>query len=123
MARIEMRRHFRKSMHADAWIADMHEEVWRRVQFLDISRSGVALISAEAQIVDSTRMIRFNLPNSRKRIEATGKIVHNTEHAFLPGYRVGIQFVGIDAEDVGLIDQFIAKSDDQVSSENSLNVP
>jgi hypothetical protein len=34
--------------------------------------------------------------------------VHCAAHSYLPGFRVGAEFVRIDAEDVDLIDQFIA---------------
>jgi|GEM_PF-5072663 len=105
---IEKRRHFRKSLHAEASIADVLGNTWSSIHFLDISRTGAAFIAPDEVAAASSRMIRFRLPTNDKQITAICKIVHCAAHAYLPGFRVGAEFVRIDVEDGDLIDQFIA---------------
>jgi len=104
---IEKRGHFRKALHADAWISDPIGYAWSQVTFLDISRSGVALISLEKLADGSSHLLRFNLPGEPRQITVTGTIAHCQEHAYLPGYRAGIQFTKIEPEDVDSIEHFI----------------
>jgi hypothetical protein len=109
---IEKRRHFRKSLHAEASIADVLGNTWSHIHFLDISRTGAAFIAPEELVSGSSRTIRFQLPSSDKRINAICKIVHCAAHSYLPGFRVGAEFVRIDTEDMELIDKFIAADGD-----------
>lgn len=111
----DKRMHFRKSLHAEALIADVLGNTWSHINFLDISRSGAAFISPDELTTGSSRMVRFYLPNNPTRISAICKIIHCAAHTYLPGYRVGAEFVRIDSEDVKLIDDFIAKADDVVT--------
>jgi hypothetical protein len=108
MTTSDKRRHFRKSLHAEASIADVLGNTWSGIHFLDISRTGAAFIAPDELVGGSSRMIRFRLPTSDKQITVICKIVHCAAHSYLPGFRVGAEFVRIDAEDVDLIDQFIA---------------
>lgn len=111
----EKRLHFRKSLRAEASIADVLGNTWSQIDFLDISRSGVAFISPEELAAGSSRMVRFHLPNNPKRIVVVCKIVHCAAHSYLPGYRVGVEFVRIDSEDVQLIDRFVSNASDVVA--------
>jgi c-di-GMP-binding flagellar brake protein YcgR len=106
----EKRLHFRKSLQAEASIADVLGNTWTAINFLDISRTGVAFISQVALAPGSSRMVRFYLPNNPKRIDAICKIVHCTEHAYLSGYRVGAEFARIHSDDVDLVDGFVAQT-------------
>jgi len=108
MPGIEKRAHFRRSLQADAAIADVTGDGWNQVQLLDISRSGVALISKEALEAGLSRALRFSLPDSAKRINVVGKVAHCTPHTYLGGYRVGIQFSRIHEDDITLIEQFVS---------------
>ncbi|HXA47299.1 MAG TPA: PilZ domain-containing protein [Burkholderiaceae bacterium] len=107
MAMNDKRMHFRKSLRADAAIADVLGNTWSYVNFLDLSRDGVAFISAEHHLVGSSRILRFHFPNNAKSITVICKIIYSSAHSFLPGYRVGAKFVRIDIEDMELIDLFI----------------
>lgn len=111
----DKRMHFRKSLHAEASIADVLGNTWSQINFLDISRNGAAFISPDELATGSSRMVRFHLPNNPTRISAICKIIHCAAHTYLPGYRVGAEFVRIDSEDVKLIDDFIAKANDVVT--------
>jgi len=112
MAVNDKRLHFRKSLHAEASIADVLGNTWSPINFLDISRNGVAFISQDELPQGASRTVRFHLPNNPKRIGAVCKIVHCAAHSYLPGYRIGAEFVRIDSEDVKLIDLFIAHPSD-----------
>jgi hypothetical protein len=59
MAVNDKRMHFRKSLHAEASIADVLGNTWSQVNFLDIARNGVAFISPEEQTAGSSRLLRF----------------------------------------------------------------
>ena len=107
----EKRRHFRKSLRAEASLADVLGNTWSPITLLDISRIGAAFIAPGELSTGSSRMIRFSLPDNPHSISAVCKIVHCAEHAYLPGYRIGAEFVRIDAQDVELIDRFVAASD------------
>ncbi len=115
MAVNDKRMHFRKSLHAEASIADVLGNTWSQVNFLDIARNGVAFISPEEQTAGSSRLLRFHLPTNSKHITVVCKIVHCAAHAYLPGYRVGAEFVRIDSEDVALIDHFIDSASNAVT--------
>jgi hypothetical protein len=115
MAVTEKRLHFRKSLRAEASIADVLGNTWSPITFLDISRNGVAFICPDELLTGSSRMVRFHLPSNPKRITAICKIAHCATHSYLPGFRVGAEFVRIDATDVELIDHFIAGASDAVT--------
>ena len=103
----EKRKHFRKSATAEAAIADITGNTWIAVDFLDISRNGVAFISPDEQTTGSSRMLRFLLPGSEKRIAVICRIVYASPHIFLAGYRIGAEFVRIDEVDWQTIEAFI----------------
>lgn len=115
MAVTEKRMHFRKSLRADASIADVLGNTWSPITFLDISRNGVAFICPDELPTGSSRMMRFHLPNNRKRINTICKVVHSAAHSYLPGFRIGAEFVRIDTADVELIEHFIANASDAVA--------
>jgi hypothetical protein len=103
----DKRTHFRKSLRADAAVADVLGNTWSYVNFLDLSRDGVAFISAEHHLVGSSRIVRFHFPGNAKSITVICKIIYCTAHSFLPGFRVGARFVRIDIEDMEIINLFI----------------
>ena len=107
MAINDKRLHFRKSLRVDAAMADVLGNTWSHVNFLDLSRDGVAFISAEHHPIGSSRIVRFHFPNNAKSITVICKIIYCATHSFLPGYRIGAKFVRIDIDDMELIDVFI----------------
>ncbi|MGZ3159535.1 MAG: PilZ domain-containing protein [Burkholderiaceae bacterium] len=107
---IDKRAHFRKSLEADAWLADVLGNTWTPVRLMDISIGGAAMILEEELHAGATRMLRFSLPGSTERLIFTARIAHCTKHTFLAGYRVGVEFIRRDAHAVAAIEQFIKDS-------------
>ncbi|MBV8634366.1 MAG: PilZ domain-containing protein, partial [Burkholderiaceae bacterium] len=58
----DKRAHRRKTLHAEAAIADVLGNTWSKVELLDISQSGAAFLSAEEFATGSSRMLRFHVP-------------------------------------------------------------
>ena len=107
MTTSDKRRHFRKALHTEASIADVLGNTWSPINFLDISRTGAAFLADTELATGSSRTIRFALPEDPRRITAVCKIIHCAAHSYLPGFRIGAEFVRIDSVDIEMIDQFI----------------
>lgn len=108
----DKRRHFRKSLQAQAAVADILGNTWTKIDMLDISGNGAAFISAEEYLPGAARMLRFQLPENAKRISAACKIVHCVAHPYLRGYRVGVEFVRIDEQDLVAVNAFVSATTD-----------
>lgn len=111
----DKRRHFRKALRTEASIADVLGNTWSEITCLNISRNGVAFIASTELPAGSSRTIKFQLPNEPRHITAVCKVIHCAAHSYLPGFRIGAEFVRIDHEDVELIDNFVGSQSDDTS--------
>lgn len=104
----DKRTHSRKALHSEAAVADVLGNTWTKVQLLDISQSGVALLSTEEYSVGASRMLRFHLPGYEGQLSVLCRIVHCAQHSYLEGFRVGTAFVRIGEIEAGAIAAFMA---------------
>lgn len=107
---VDKRTHFRKSIEAEASLADILGNTWTSVRMLDISVGGAAFIAEEELHAGATRMLRFSLPGSTERLVFTARIANCNKHTFLAGYRVGVEFIRRDAHALACIEKFIQDS-------------
>ncbi len=106
----ELRMHFRKSLQVDASIADVLSNTWTPVRLLDISVGGAAIICRDELGAGSSRMLRFYLPGNPKQMHFLARVAHCNKHDFLGGYRIGLSFLRLNADDRVLLTQFIETS-------------
>lgn len=104
----DKRAHRRKTLHAEASIADVLGNTWSRIELLDISESGLAFLAGEDFTPGSSRMLRFHLPDHAERLSALCRVVHCTRHSYLGGFRVGTVFVRMEEGNVQAIAHFVA---------------
>lgn len=91
-------------------MADLLGNAWTPVRMLDISIGGAALIAAEPISHSATRMLRFSLPGNPELLVFTARVAHCTEHTFLAGYRIGVEFIRRDSHAMEAIEKFIKAS-------------
>lgn len=89
-------------------MADVLGNTWNTVEMLDISSGGAALIASEDLHVGASRILRFQLPGHDKKIHLVARVVNCNPHPYLAGYRIGLEFVRIDADDAQLVRDYIA---------------
>ena len=104
---VDKRTHFRKSLEAEASLADVLGNTWTTIRMLDISVGGAALLVGEELHPGATRMLRFSLPGSSERLVFTARVAHCNKHTFLNGYRVGVEFIRRDGHALAIIEKFI----------------
>jgi hypothetical protein len=109
---VEKRAHVRKPLVTDAALADVLGNTWTPVRLLDISIGGAAFMIEEPLSAGATRMLRFCLPGSEEHLVFTARIANCIKHTYLPGYRVGVEFVRRDGQAVAEINRFIKDSTD-----------
>ncbi len=107
MSMEDKRTHRRKTLHAEALIADVLGNTWSKVELLDISESGAAFLSSEEFTAGASRMLRFHLPGHDERLSALCRIVHCTPHSYLGGFRVGTAFVRMDEQGAKAVAGFV----------------
>jgi hypothetical protein len=107
----DKRRHTRKALRTEGLVADVLGNTWSKVDMLDISGSGAAFISAEEYATGSARMLRFHLPGHSEHISAACKIVHSAAHSYLPGYRIGVEFVRMHENELAAVRRFTETGD------------
>lgn len=103
----DKRTHRRKSLHAEAAIADVLGNTWSQIELLDIARTGLAFLSSEEIGAGASRMLRFHLPGHEGQLAVLCRIVHCTPHDYLGGYRVGTAFVRMDEAEAEAVAGFI----------------
>jgi hypothetical protein len=109
----DRRRHFRKGLQAEGWIAEADGENWTPIKMMDVSKGGFAFLSPEKLDANSSRRFRVHLPGSSRLMHFSGRITYCLEHPYLQGqYRVGTEFTEIDVTDVAAIEWFVDHKED-----------
>lgn len=91
---------------------DLREEVGRRVTFhereVSISACGIGLHSAEAFVPGETVVVELVLPPEDTHLRVPSRVVHCGEDGH-GGYRLQIDFAGIELDDQEILIQFIVR--------------
>lgn len=89
------REHVRRLLQVDAYITDIHGKNTETVQIIDISRMGVAFVSAHPTPPDEQYLLNFAFPGSAIRNEITLTIVHSNAVGTHGRFRNGARFIAI----------------------------
>jgi hypothetical protein len=103
----EKRVNVRRALHGRVWVADEAGHDQTEGRMLDISTGGVAVLAAAALDVDRRYRFRFEVPGGGAPIECEGRVAYCVAHPFLNGYRTGMHFVQIAADDLAKISAFV----------------
>ncbi|HEY8100039.1 MAG TPA: PilZ domain-containing protein [Burkholderiaceae bacterium] len=101
------RKHARKILQAQGWIAGAQADAWTEIKMIDISKGGFAFISKEMMQPDSMQSFRFHLPDSSRLMKFIGRITYCIERPYGNGFRIGIEFKTIDVADLATIEWLI----------------
>jgi hypothetical protein len=106
MITMEQRAYVRRLLDAEGTMANALGNAWSQIRILDISRMGIAFATDELLIVNTSRAMSLRLPDSSEPIKFIAKIVNRSPRTDI-GFRVGANFVKIDANDIALIEQYV----------------
>jgi hypothetical protein len=101
------RKHTRKNLQAQGWIAGVQTDTWSEIKMLDISKGGFAFVSREVMPLGSMQSFRFHLPDSSRLLAFTGRITYCIERPYGDGFRIGIEFKTIDVADLATIEWLV----------------
>lgn len=101
------RKHKRKTLQAQGWIAGDQADIWTEIKMVDISKGGFAFVSRQVMPLDSIQNFRFHLPDSSRLMNFTGRITHCIERPYEDGFRIGIEFKTIDVADLATIEWLV----------------
>ena len=89
------REHVRRLLQVDAYITDIQGKRTAPTQIVDISRMGVAFVSAHAMPTDEQLLLNFCFPGSAIRNEITLTVLHSNAVGTHGRYRNGARFIAI----------------------------
>lgn len=89
------REHVRRLLQVDAYITDIQGRHTWPVQIIDISRMGVAFVSAQPMPIDEPFVLIFSFPGSGDRNEITLTVLHSAAIGSQGRFRNGARFLAI----------------------------
>ena len=101
------REHVRRLLQVDAYITDIQGKHTTAAQIIDISRMGVAFVSAHAMPINEQFLLHFSFPGSAIRNEITLTVLHSTPVGTQGRFRNGARFLAISDECAARIFEYV----------------
>ncbi len=106
----EKRAHRRMLMHGVALVGSESLDDWQPMILLDMSVKGVSFTHATPLGNGARRTLRFKFPDENALHQVAVQVVHSVTWGVPAGYRVGANFLALEAKTEKAIQDFLEKS-------------